>query len=387
MKVLITGSQGFLAKNLLYTLGSIPDFEILCADRSTSDYNWDKMISEAEFIFHLAGVNRPLDPQAFYQDNTGFTRKIVDRLLSLNHKTPIVLSSSIQATNNNDYGLSKIEAEKAIFQYSKETGATVWVFRLPNIFGKWCKPDYNSVVATFCHNITHNLPILVNEPLKNIDLVHVSSIVDQFKAILMSWFASGKTNTTRFVSPPSEAPAFHRISPVFQISLGELASKLEYFNKCRNEQLLPNLSVNFDHLLFSTFCSFLPADKIKSTPEMKRDQRGWLFELLKSPSAGQFFISKTLPGVTRGNHYHHNKIEKFTVIRGKAKIQLQHLISSETLTIDVTDDPISTIDIPPGYTHSIQNTGDDEMLCIFWASEIFNPSNPDTTAIMVNYER
>ncbi len=367
MNILVTGANGFAGKNLVSALKTSDD-TILEFDIDNSDEELFSFLNQADIIFHLAGVNRPQNTDEFNVGNKELTEKICDYLISTNKQAKIVLSSSIQAELDNPYGVSKHGAEEAVRQYAVKSASSVVVYRLKNLFGKWCRPNYNSVTATFCHNIANNLPIQISAPENEVDLTYIDDVVIAFKNEL-----SDKLPGFRFAPP----------LPSRKITLGTLSELIYSFNKQRKSLLLPDFSDQFVRNLYGTYLSYLKTDDFSYTLDIKSDNRGSLAELLKSPYIGQVFISRTLPGITRGNHYHHTKTEKFMVVQGKGIIRFRNINNDEVIEYPVEGSEYKVVDIPPGYTHSIENVGDNEMVTIFWAVEIFNPEKPDTYFVPV----
>jgi len=363
-KILITGSEGFVGKNLQVQLRRRGDIEIIPFDKEhTLDY-LKEAINKGNFIFHLAGENRPKDPADFMKVNKGLTETLIELVAKTGRKMPIAYTSSIQAVLDNEYGKSKKEAEDALIKYSESTGSPICIFRFPNLFGKWSRPNYNSVVSTFCYNISHNLEITISDEKRELELTYVDDVVDAFNKILDIELDPKKH--------------FYPVQKSFKITLGELAKKIHGFKEMRETSILPDLSDELTKDLYSTYLSYLEKDNFSYEVEMKTDNRGMLFELLKSPHFGQIFVSTTKPGITRGNHYHDTKVEKFCVISGKAAIKFRHILSNEIISYKVSGEKIEIIDIPPGYTHSIENIGDNEMITLFWANEMFDAKKPDT---------
>lgn len=363
-RVLITGSEGFVGKNLQIVLKRKEDIEITPFDRGHSFDYLRNTVKNADFIFHLAGENRPKDPSDFMKVNKGLTETIVELLKRSNKKTPIAFSSSIQAGLDNMYGRSKKAAEDILISYSKETEAPICIFRFPNLFGKWSKPNYNSVVATFCYNISHGLDITISDENKELEFAYIDDVVRALSELLETRLDPEKY--------------FYSIDKTFRVTLGDLAKIIYQFRDIRNTSILPDFSDEFTRNLYSTYLSFLEQNDFAYDIGMKTDNRGVLFELLKSRQFGQIFVSKTRKGITRGNHYHDTKVEKFCVISGDALIRLRNIHNDEVITYEVSGDKIRIVDIPPGYTHSIENIGDEEMIVLFWANEIFNQERPDT---------
>lgn len=363
-KILITGSEGFVGKNLQVQLRRRADVEIIPFDKEhTLDY-LKEAVDKADFIFHLAGENRPKDPADFMKVNKGFTETLTELAARTGRNVPIAYTSSIQAELDNEYGKSKKAAEDALIEYSESTGSPICIFRLPNLFGKWSRPNYNSVVSTFCYNISHNLEITISGEERELELTYIDDVVNAFNQLL-----DIELDLKKHFCPVEKS---------FKITLGELAKKIYSFKEMRETSILPDLSDEFSKDLYSTYLSYLEKDNFSYEVEMKIDNRGMLFELLKSPHFGQIFVSTTKSGITRGNHYHDTKVEKFCVITGKADIRFRHILNNEIISYKVSGEKIEIIDIPPGYTHSIENIGDTEMITLFWANEVFDQKKPDT---------
>lgn len=366
MKILVTGAKGFVGKNLVVELRNKGYTDIFECDIDTTPVELEYFAQHCEFVFHLAGVNRPKDEDEYMVGNFGFTSILLDLLCRHANKSPIVLTSSVQAELDNPYGRSKKAGEDLLFKYGKEQNVHVLIYRLPGLFGKWCKPNYNSVVATFCHNIARKLPIQVNDPNAVLKLCYIDDVVNEFIGSLQS-------------QENHETTGFCQVRKVHEIKLGELAEKLQALWSNRLTLIMPALSSDLDRALYATLTSYYPNDQFSYPLDMKHDNRGWLTELIKSPSFGQVFISKTKPGITRGNHWHHSKVEKFVVIQGAAVIKFRKIYGDEkVLEYHVCGDKMEVLDIPIGYTHSITNIGDTELITLFWADEIFNSEKPDT---------
>jgi UDP-2-acetamido-2,6-beta-L-arabino-hexul-4-ose reductase len=321
-------------------------------------------LRDSDIIYHLAGVNRPQNIDEFGKVNLGLTEEIVNYLKSINRKPKIIFSSSIQAKIDNPYGISKNRAEEILKEYSVETGATISIFRLPNVFGKWCRPHYNSVIATFCYNISRGLEIAVDDVNQAIQLAYIDDVVDCFINCL-----NQKMEVDQY---------YCEVKQTFNITLGKLVNKLYEIRDIRKTLIIPDLSDRFTKLLHATYLSYLEKSDLSYELKNYKDNRGSLFELIKSPHAGQIFISRSRKGVIRGNHYHNTKLEKFCVIKGEANIKLRKIDTDEILTYFVSEKKIEVVDIPPGYTHSIENLSDEEMIVLFWANEVFDPTKPDT---------
>jgi UDP-2-acetamido-2,6-beta-L-arabino-hexul-4-ose reductase len=362
--VLVTGAAGFIGKNLVAALKRRDDVRPILFDVATDPAVLDAGLAEADLIYHLAGVNRPKDESEFMTGNAGLTERMLARLAELGRTPTFILSSSTQAEFDNPYGRSKKAAEDVVLKFNNKIGAPVCVYRLPGIFGKGSRPNYNTVVATFCHNIARGLDITVNDPNREMELVYIDDVVD---AILQ-----------HLDRTPDPACQRYSVARTFRVTLGELADRIRRLHAIRETLTVPDLNDDLMKFLHTTYLSFLPEDGFGYPVKLNTDNRGWLFELIKSEHFGQIFVSKTLPGITRGNHYHDTKVEKFCVIQGQGVIRFRRIDSDRILEYPVDDRAIKVVDIPPGYTHSIENTGEGEMICLFWANRIFSPERPDT---------
>jgi len=368
--VLVTGSNGFIGKNLLEALRRRSDVEIMAFDQDSNASALDGYLARADIIFHLAGVNRPERPEEFEEGNAGLTRDILARLGRLQRAPVFVLSSSTQASLDNPYGISKRRAEEAVEGFAAHAGARVQILRLPNVFGKWCRPNYNSVVATFCHNIARGLPITISDPARELELVYIDDVVRTFLSCMEETGGDGAS------SPVGSMPTY-------PVTLGKLAETIGRFRESRTTLRLPDFSDRLTRCLYATYLSYLPEGEFAYGLDVKTDARGALAEFLKSDRSGQIFVSRTRPGITRGNHYHHTKTEKFLVVQGEGVIRFKHILGEEVASYRISGEEFKVVDIPPGYTHSIENVGTSEMVVLFWASEIFDPSTPDTFALKV----
>jgi UDP-2-acetamido-2,6-beta-L-arabino-hexul-4-ose reductase len=362
--VLITGAAGFVGKNLVAALKRRDDVRLILFDVNTDPAVLDTGLAEADLIYHLAGVNRPKDVSEFVTGNTGLTEQMLACLAELGRTPTFILSSSAQAELDNPYGKSKKAAEDAVLKFNKETSAPVCIYRLPGVFGKWSRPNYNTVVATFCHNIARGLDITINDPNRKMELVYIDDVVAAFLRHL-----DGALDPAR---------QRYSVGRTFRVTLGELAERIRRLHAIRETLTVPDLGDDLMKCLHATYLSFLPEDGFDYPVKLNTDNRGWLFDLIKSEHFGQIFVSKTLPGITRGNHYHDTKVEKFCVIQGQGVIRFRQIDSNRILEYPVDDQAIKVMDIPPGYTHSIENTGEGEMICLFWANQIFAPERPDT---------
>lgn len=364
MKILVTGAKGFIGKNLIAELRNRKYVDIFEYDRDTDPSLLDEYCKEANFVFHLAGVNRPKDQSEFMEGNFGFTSDLLNSLKKHNNACPVMISSSIQAELNNPYGESKKAGEDLLLDYGVETGAKVLVYRFPNVFGKWCRPNYNSAVATFCHNVAHSLPIQVNDPSVVMNLVYIDDVVDELINSI-----DGKEN---------KIGLFCEVPVVHTITLGEIVDLICSFKKSREDRSVPNMSDAFAKKLYSTYLSYLPEDQFSYDLKMNVDQRGSFTEFIKTPDRGQVSVNISKPGITKGNHWHHTKNEKFLVVSGKGVISFRKIDSAEVLQYFVSGDKMEVVDIPTGYTHNIENLGDSDMITIMWANEPFDPEKPDT---------
>lgn len=364
MRILVTGAKGFVGRNLIAELRNRGFNEIFEFDKDTSISLLQYYTEKCDFVYHLAGVNRPKDTKEFMEGNFGFTSELLDMLKSHNNKATVLITSSIQADLDNDYGRSKKAGEDLLFNYGEETGANVLVYRLTNLFGKWSKPNYNSVVATFCYNISRNIDIKINNPCTELNLCYIDDVVEEF----LNALNGNETKEGKFCS----------LSKSYNIKLGDLADKIYSFKNNRETLIMPSLESEFDRALYGTYLSYLDEGNFSYKLEKNVDDRGWLAEFIKSKSMGQIFISKTKPGITRGNHWHHTKVEKFLVIQGEAVIKFRKIDSEDVIEYKVDGDSPEVVDIPVGYTHSITNTGTDDLITLFWASEILNPNKKDT---------
>ncbi len=364
MKVLVTGAKGFVGKNLCLTLSRMEGVEVLAYDLENTPAELDTFLQEADFVFHLAGVNRPKDEAEFKTGNTVFTEDILDKLAATGRKTPVLLSSSTQAALDNPYGQSKRAAEDAVFAYARATGAPVYVYRLANVFGKWCRPNYNSAVATWCHNIAHDLPIQVRDPSATVTLVYIDDVINAFIAAL-----KGAT--------PSEAPL--SVTPAVTKTLGEITELIYAFHREPQTLLVPDQQDAFTKKLYATYLSYLPEDRFSYPLTMHCDERGSFTEALHSDERGQVSVNISRPGITKGQHWHHTKHEKFLVVSGEGVIRFRKMMSDDrVLEYHVSGAKLEVVRIPPGYTHNIENTGTSDMVTLMWANEVFDPATPDT---------
>jgi len=361
--VLVTGAAGFVGSNLCSALRRRRDVEVLEFDLPGGEAELGGQLAVADVVFHLAGVNRPQRVEEFEEVNVGLTERLCHRLTELARRPVVVFTSSTQARLDNPYGTSKRRAEEVLESFSRRTGAPVRIYQLPGVFGKWCRPSYNSVVATFCHNTAHDMPVTISDPANVIDLVYIDDVVAEFLRLLEEPVASGVSRG--------------EVTPTHSVSLGRLIELIRSFRESRQTLVVPDFVDSFIKKLYATYQSYLPADAFAYDLQRRSDPRGTLAELLKSPPFGQIFISRTRPGVTRGNHAHDTKVEKFCVIEGEAVIRFTHLRTREAVSYTVSGTQFRVVDIPPGWAHSIENVGNSELIVLFWAGEVFDPERPD----------
>ena len=377
MKILVTGAHGFVGKNLCATLQNIaagkdrshgidPDVVVYEYDIGTDPALLEDYCRDCDFVFHLAGVNRPQDPAEFMQGNFGFTSTLLDTLRRHGNTCPVLLSSSVQAALDNPYGLSKKAGEERLFAYGAEAGATVLVYRLPNVFGKWCRPNYNSAVATFCYNVARDLPIQVNDRTTQLTLVYIDDVVEELIRAL-------KGEATR-------DGAYCRVPVEHKATLGEIVDLIHAFREQPATLRMPAIPEgSFAKKLYSTYLSYLPADKVAFDLKMNVDDRGSFTELLKTASCGQFSVNVSKPGITKGQHWHHSKWEFFMVVSGEGRIEQRRIGTDEVLTFDVSGERIQAVHMLPGYTHNLINLSDTrDLVTVMWANEPFDPAKPDT---------
>ncbi|MBU4509896.1 NAD-dependent epimerase/dehydratase family protein [bacterium] len=365
--ILVTGSAGFIGKNLIVRLQELDNVTIKSFDKEDNIETLKKYLQESDIIFHFAGVNRPKNVEEFEKVNAGLTTTLIKLLEEVDNKIPIVITSSIQAELDNPYGQSKKIAEDELVKYAERNSVPIYIYRLPNVFGKWSRPNYNSVVSTFCYNISHNLEITISDPEKELELIYIDDVINEFVSLL-----------NREVGDFSKH--YYDIKRTFKVTLGELAEKIFEIRDIRKTLIVPNFSDIFMKWLHATYLSYLDKDDLSYKMDSKEDNRGSFVELMKSKTFGQVSVSRSRKGIIRGNHYHNTKNEKFCVIQGKAVIKLRSILNDIIISYYVSDKKIEVIDIPPGYIHSIENLtdGNGEMILLIWANEIFNPKNPDT---------
>lgn len=364
MKILVTGAKGFIGRNLIAELKNQKYNNIYEYDIESTLDDLEQYTKDCDFVFHLAGVNRPKDQKEFIEGNFGFTSVLLDNLIKHKNKSPIMLASSIQALLDNPYGVSKKAGEDLLFNYGKNNNVKVLVYRFPNVFGKWCRPNYNSAVATFSYNIANDLPITINDPNVVMNLIYIDDVVKELISAL-------KGNETK-------KDEFCYVEPVHIVKLGEIVDLLYSFKQSRENREIPNMEDSFIKKLYANYLSYLPIDQFIYDLKMNIDNRGSFTEFIKSPDRGQVSINISKPGITKGNHWHHTKNEKFLVVSGKGLIRFRKIDEEDVLEYYVSGDKLQVVDIPPGYTHNIENLGETDMVTVMWANEKFDPENPDT---------
>lgn len=376
MKILVTGARGFVGKNLVAELENIKygkdktyplaqDIEIYEYDIDTGKSMLSEFCKDCDFVFNLAGVNRPETESEFMSGNFGFASELLDELKKNNNTCPVMLSSSTQAALDNPYGKSKKAGEDLFFDYSKETGAKVLVYRFPNVFGKWCRPNYNSAVATFCNNIANDLPIQVNDRSHKMTLVYIDDVVNE----LINALCGSETKDGDYCKVPVE----------HNTTLGEIVDLIYSFKQSREDKSVPDMTEgSFSKKLYSTYLSYLPTDKFSYPLKMNIDNRGSFTEILRTADRGQVSVNISKPGITKGQHWHHTKNEKFLVVSGKGVIRFRKIGEEKVYEYFVSGDKLEVVDIPTGYTHNIENLGDTDLVTVMWCNECFNPDKPDT---------
>ena len=362
MNILVTGADGFIGKNLCLRLSELNEYNLFKVNASTSENELKDFLKETDFIFHLAGSNRPKNKDDFKTVNIEFTNFLISLMNKYNLKIPIIFTSSIQAKLNNEYGISKLKAEDLIRSYGEKTGASYGIFRLRNVFGKWAKPNYNSFIATFCHNIANDIEIKVNDKNSVVDLVYIDDLCDRLIQCLKCEFNSG----------------FIKIEQYYTKTVGEVADLLKNFNFKRKSLEIENVGDGFNRALYSTFLSYFPINKFSYKIPSNKDNRGNFSEIIKTKSAGQVSFFTAHPGITRGGHYHHSKNEKFLVVQSDALFKFRHMITNEVFELEVKSSDLEIVDTIPGWAHDITNVGEETLICVIWANEVFDINKPDT---------
>jgi len=368
MRVLITGSRGFLGKNLSVVLAESGGYDVVRFDRHDPLQALPGKVESVDAVVHLAGVNRPRDPGEFETGNAGLTREVCAAIERAGRPVPLVITSSIQSGLENAYGRSKRAAERVAEDLASRTGNPVSIYRLPNVFGKWCRPDYNSVVATFCHNIANDLPIRIDDPAVGLRLVHVDDVVAALLAALQRTDGGLRWDT---------------VEPEYRTTLGDLAGQIQAFRSGRESLVVERVGAGLVRALYSTYVSYLPTEKFNYELPIHSDPRGVFVEMLKTRDSGQFSYFTARPGVTRGGHYHHAKTEKFLVIKGRARFNFRHILTGERYSVEVSGERPTIVETIPGWAHDITNIGPDELVVMLWANEIFDRARPDTIACPV----
>ncbi|MDO9145876.1 MULTISPECIES: capsular polysaccharide biosynthesis protein CapF [Comamonadaceae] len=375
MKVLITGANGFVGKNLQLHLSERKNVQVVCFTRGDELAQLPVLLQGVDFVFHLAGVNRPQDPTEFVSGNLGLTQALCQAVRAVvaatGRKVPVVYTSSTQADRDNAYGASKLGAENALFAMQREYHVPAHIFRLPNVFGKWCKPNYNSAVATFCHNIARRLPIQINDPTAPVTLVYVDDVIERFLQLMDG------------IDATADAAGFATVAPQYTTTVGELARQIQAFKDSRDTLMTERVGTGLVRALYATYLSYLPSELFAYTLAQHADARGVFVEMLKTSDCGQFSYFTAVPGITRGGHYHHSKTEKFLVIKGQARFKFRHMQTGQTHDLVTSGDKPEVVETVPGWTHDITNIGTDEMIVMLWANEVFDRARPDTFACPV----
>ena len=390
MKILVTGARGFIGKNLTAELKNRGYEDLILFDREDDPSCLDEYAPKADFIFHLAGVNRPKDVSEFMEGNCGLTEKLINILEAAGSKAPVLVTSSIQAALDNPYGQSKKAGEELLFSHKEKTGAPVFVYRLPNVFGKWSRPNYNSAVATFCHNIANDLPITVNDPATVMRLVYIDDVVAEFinamedrgsalsDACIYTYGGGMRPAKEESSVYPVDGDRYFGVPRIHEVKLGEIADLIHSFKQSRSALFIPDMSDAFVSSLYSTYLSYLPTDGFAYDLKMNVDNRGSFTEFIRNRDRGQVSVNISHPGITKGQHWHHSKNEKFLVVKGEGLIRFRRIDSDEIFEYRVSGEKLQVVDIPTGYTHSIVNVGEEDMVTVMWANEPFNPDKPDT---------
>lgn len=363
--ILITGANGFIGRNLVATLQATqPDLNLLLFDVQHTLDDLRAFVQAADFVFHLAGVNRPQSVDEFTSGNVGLTDQLISLLIEQGRPVPLMVSSSIQAMLDNPYGQSKRQAEELVLAYGNQTGSPVYVYRFPNVFGKWCRPNYNSAVATFCHHTANDLPITINDPSVVMRLVYIDDVVDELVRAMHG--------------QPTCEDQYCTVPIIHTATLGDIVERIRSFKETRTDRSVPDMGDPLTKKLFSTYLSYLPTDQFSYPLKMNVDHRGSFTEFLKTSDRGQVSVNISRPGIVKGNHWHHSKNEKFLVVSGTGIIRFRAIDSTDVLEYPVSGDKLEVVDIPTGYTHQIENLGDSDLVTVMWANEAFDPAKPDT---------
>ena len=364
MRVLVTGADGFIARNLVTCLRECDDFEVSTLVRNDSESSLRDKVADADAVVHLAGENRPSSVEKFTEGNSGLTFRLCSVIRELDRSILLILSSSVQAALENPYGQSKLASEAYVEALAQESDNPVVIYRLPGVFGKWCKPNYNSVVATFCNNIANDLPIQINDSSALLELVYVDDVVSSFIEVLRRENLRGASRVS--------------IEPTYSTTLSALAQQISAFKYCRTTLISEPVGTGFARALYATYVSYLPQDQFAYSIPVHEDERGVFVEMLKTKDSGQFSYFTAHPGITRGGHYHHSKTEKFLVIKGNAHFGFRNILTDTTFSIKTSGHDPRIVETIPGWAHDITNIGDDEMIVMLWANEIFDRDQPDT---------
>ena len=368
MRVLVTGSEGFVGRNLCVRLRERGNTEVIPVHRGTTDEALRHGVASCDIVVHLAGVNRPQDPAEFMLGNRDFTARLAGLVAARGGGVPVIVSSSTQAERDNPYGVSKRAGEEALLSAIPNAESWVHVFRLPNVFGKWSRPNYNSAVATFCHNIARGLPITIHDPAAPVNLVYIDDVIDAFMAIVAS-----HERGERLSGGPQRS-----VGPIHATTVGELAHHIRHFHDTRKQLGVDPVGTGFLRALYATYLSFLPKEDFAYAITRHVDPRGAFAEMLRTTDSGQFSFFTAHPGITRGGHYHHTKNEKFLVVSGRARFGFRHVVTDETFTLETSGDSPQVVDTVPGWAHDITNVGDSELVVLLWANERFDRERPDT---------
>lgn len=363
-KVAVTGANGFIGLNLATRLREL-EIEVVKLGHRLEQAEMVSLLAGVEMVFHCAGVNRPETEESFTTGNVGMTRQLCQALAEAGSAVPVVYTSSVQAERDNPYGRSKREAEKIVLAYGQATGAPCHIYRLPNVFGKWSRPDYNSVVATFCHNILNDLPITIHDPAAPMELIYIDDLIAAFVSLLEGKSAAGE---------------YPRVAPVYSATVGEIADRLRGFKASRRTLTPGSVGTGFARALYATYLSYMKPDDFAYSLMVHSDSRGSFAEILRTPNAGQFSFFTAHPGVTRGGHYHHTKNEKFLVVQGEARFRFCHMASGETVEVMTDGSKPRIVETVPGWAHDITNIGGGQLIVVLWANETFDPEKPDTIA-------